>query len=288
ESGGPAGRNSRDNYSIVLEYGGISSVDCDINMSFTGTDGLAFCAVTAEGIATDHLRVTSANIEFGQAFTWFFNSSNTAPVLDVIADQNLIEGEVLVIPISAMDAEGDALAFSASGLPIFADLVDNNDGTATLTLSPVIGDASTNTMSVTVTDNGVPVLSDNKSFAIDVAVLDSDGDGLSDFDEINTYGTLPDNPDSDGDSFNDGVEVSNGSDPILDTSWPNFADGDIAPLGAPDGLINAADYLIAQRIVLGELEATPLELSHADLYPAGSPDGVINTSDLILLLKLLQ
>jgi len=62
----------------------------------------------------------------------------------------------------------------------------------------------------------------------------------------------------------------------------------IAPLGSPDGLINAADYLVAQRIALGELSATSLELSHGDLYPAGSPDSTINTSDLILLLRFVQ
>jgi hypothetical protein len=117
---------------------------------------------------------------------------------------------------------------------------------------------------------------------------DYDSDGLSDFDELNIYGTLPDNPDSDGDLINDGVEVVNASNPSDATSWPNFADGDLAPLGSPDGMINAGDYLIAQRIALGELAATPLQLSHGDLYPPGSPDGVINTSDLILLLKLVQ
>lgn len=64
-----------------------------------------------------------------------------------------------------------------------------------------------------------------------------------------------------------------------------FADGDLAPLGSPDSLINAADYLIAERIVTGDLSATQQELSHGDLYPVGSPDGVINVQDLILLKK---
>jgi hypothetical protein len=36
---------------------------------------------------------------------------------------------------------------------------------------------------------------------------DSDGDGLSDWDEKNTYHTDPTNPDSDGDSYSDGDEV---------------------------------------------------------------------------------
>jgi len=141
---------------------------------------------------------------------------------------------------------------------------------------------------ITVSDDGLPNVSTQETFQLTVNQLDTDNDGIGDYDEINVYGTLPDNPDTDGDFINDGDEINNGSDPLDILSWPNFADGDVAPLGAPDGLVNAADYLIAQRIVLGEISATSLELAHGDLYPVGSPDGVINTSDLILFLKLVQ
>lgn len=45
---------------------------------------------------------------------------------------------------------------------------------------------------------------------------DSDGDGLSNYDEIRVYNTQPDNPDSDGDLIPDGVEVNTtGTDPNL-------------------------------------------------------------------------
>ena len=65
------------------------------------------------------------------------------------------------------------------------------------------------------------------------------------------------------------------------------ADGDLAPLGAPDGVINAADLLIATRISLGTLTPTAQQLIHGDLYPPGAPDGVINVQDLILIQKLV-
>lgn len=42
---------------------------------------------------------------------------------------------------------------------------------------------------------------------------DSDGDGLTDIEET-VFGTLPSNPDTDGDSYNDGIEVANGYSPI--------------------------------------------------------------------------
>ena len=66
-----------------------------------------------------------------------------------------------------------------------------------------------------------------------------------------------------------------------------YADGDLAPLGAPDGLINTADYLVASRIVLGLVTPTELEYAHGDIYPAGAPDGVINIQDLLLTQKRL-
>lgn len=125
--------------------------------------------------------------------------------------------------------------------------------------------------------------------ATNAFLMDTDGDGLDDFTEVAydgdasafTPGQDPDplSPDTDADGLVDG------NDPIpLDF---NFADGDLAPLGASDGQINAGDYLLALRITLGLLTATSLELAHGDLYPPGAPDGVINLQDLILLQKLL-
>ena len=64
-------------------------------------------------------------------------------------------------------------------------------------------------------------------------------------------------------------------------------DGDLAPLGAPDGIINAADILIATRLVLGTLTAAELQLAHGDVYPPGAPDGLINLQDLILITQMV-
>jgi beta-glucanase (GH16 family) len=66
---------------------------------------------------------------------------------------------------------------------------------------------------------------------------------------------------------------------------PIYADGDLAPLGAPDGQINSADYLILNRIVFDQVTATELELSHGDVYPVGAPDGVLNIQDMLLIQK---
>lgn len=48
------------------------------------------------------------------------------------------------------------------------------------------------------------------------SALDTDGDGIPDFDEINLYKTNPNEPDTDGDGFADGVEIVRGFDPLDD------------------------------------------------------------------------
>jgi len=48
--------------------------------------------------------------------------------------------------------------------------------------------------------------------------LDADEDGIPDFDEVNLYQTDPNNPDTDGDGFTDGIEIMRGFDPLDDTA----------------------------------------------------------------------
>ena len=128
------------------------------------------------------------------------------------------------------------------------------------------------------------------SIGSDSLLIDTDGDTISDYDEVAF--------DGDASTYTVGLDLNplstdTDNDLILDNLDPipltfNFNDGDLAPLGAPDGIINAADYATATRIILNQINITDLELSHGDLYPPGAPDGTINTSDIIKLLELLQ
>ena len=51
-------------------------------------------------------------------------------------------------------------------------------------------------------------------------LADTDMDGLSDYEELNTHGSDPLNEDSDADSFSDGDEVASGSDLLTSSSYP--------------------------------------------------------------------
>jgi hypothetical protein len=140
------------------------------------------------------------------------------------------------------------------------------------------------------TDDDNDGLSDSleQSIGSDPLVTDTDGDGLSDFDEVNY--------DGDPNNYTPGVDLNPLSDDtdgdgLLDPTDPipldfNFNDGDVAPPGALDGIVNAADMLVVTRAVLGLIPVDNSLLSHADLYPAGTPDGNIDLRDLLLVMKL--
>jgi len=122
----------------------------------------------------------------------------------------------------------------------------------------------------------------------DVCDDDDDNDGLTDVEEANFDGnpaydpltdTDPFNPDTDGDTYLDGV------DPIPLNY--NFNDGDVAPWGAPDSVLNVGDLLVCSQFVVGLKEPTNNDLAHGDLHPVGAPDGVIGLSDYVQLMKLL-
>jgi hypothetical protein len=63
------------------------------------------------------------------------------------------------------------------------------------------------------------------------------------------------------------------------TGTPILADGDLAPWNNPDGLINAADVLIATQLVLGLRSPGTLQYAHGDM----NTDSVIDVADLILI-----
>ncbi len=82
--------------------------------------------------------------------------TNTAPILAVIGNQTVAEGQLLEFTISASDPNtGDTLTFQLGNAPTGATLTDNTDGTATFSWTP--GFTQTGNypdVLITVTDSG--------------------------------------------------------------------------------------------------------------------------------------
>jgi len=113
----------------------------------------------------------------------------------------------------------------------------------------------------------------------DALDADTDDDGLSDFNEDRTHGTDPLDSDTDADGLNDFDEVvTYGTDPLISNR------GDLAPRSVPDDKINAGDYLVLNRLVSQLIPATETELTLGDLNNNGSLD----SGDLVLMMRVIQ
>ena len=87
------------------------------------------------------------------------------------------------------------------------------------------------------------------------------------------------NPDGQSATFSAGFNVVTQIPQIFSVA------GDVAPYGAPDGLLNAGDLLVLQQFVSGLKFPTVEETLIADVAPLNSPDGVLNAGDSVVLTR---
>src|SRR5213078_1450703 len=102
------------------------------------------------------------------SFTVTVREVNVAPVLSVPANQTIDELSALAVTASATDADvpANTLTFSLVGPPA-GMTINGSSGAINWTPSEAQG-PSTNTITVVVTDNGVPALSATNSFTVTV------------------------------------------------------------------------------------------------------------------------
>jgi len=96
---------------------------------------------------------------------------------------------------------------------------------------------------------------------------DSDGDGLSDYEETNTHGTDPFDPDTDDGGVDDGTEVRRTTDPL-------FPDDDLID---PRSDLKEGIYIIQEECIQCPC---PSAIDHtADIIPGDQVFGIISNSD---------
>ncbi len=91
------------------------------------------------------------------SFTWTVTETNRAPVVDDPGAQTASEGDTVSLPVTGLDPDGNALVWSAAGLP---EGLGIDPGTGVISGTLTYESAGLSTVTVTATDDGVPVLAD--------------------------------------------------------------------------------------------------------------------------------
>jgi hypothetical protein len=106
---------------------------------------------------------------------------------------------------------------------------------------------------------------------------DTDGDGLSDYDEVFIHGTDPTNPDSDGDGIGDGLEVRMGLDPIMAGNYSQlpFTDG-FEPAGVTCGELGGQNNWQVNRLGVAVVQSNEVfsGLQALSIADAADEDGI--------------
>ena len=163
---------------------------------------------------------------------------NDAPVLGAVSDVSVFEDASVGVVVSVSDPDAATLVWSlGAGVPGFVSLVDNLDGTATVMVAPVVGDSSAVPYSVTVdvSDGGVPELSDSVMFDVTVDEVPVVSPPVARDDEVST--------DEDSVLFGDVlVDNNNGADtdPEFDALTVTLVNGSAANVGVGVDLVSGA------------------------------------------------
>ena len=125
---GAVGRTDAENATVSLPLAATDPDADALTYSATGLPaGLTIDATT--GVISGTLSYTSAGtynvsatvsddaVSTSQSFTWIVTDVNGAPVVTAVADQTSAEDTTVMLPLVASDPDGDALTYSATGLP---------------------------------------------------------------------------------------------------------------------------------------------------------------------------
>jgi len=159
----------------VLEQDTNSSFSNPTTIASVGPSVTSYSPTLTPGITTTYYyRVQARNNIGHSAWSNVVNMQvvvagavNNAPVLASIGNKSVDEGSLLEFTVSATDADGDSLVYSASGVPTGASF---NASTKTFSWAPAYNKSGTYSVTFTVSDGS---LSDSETITITVADITS-------------------------------------------------------------------------------------------------------------------
>lgn len=158
------------------------------------------------------------------AYLQFFNTETISPIasstntnnIDApIAATNTESGFLDVVPEAVINAEELEIADKLGEETQINNGPDSSLDTSNEENEDISAPSVTESEFEPIIDSDGDGLSDAEEMILgtNINLIDTDDDGLSDYDEVKIHHTDPLNPDTDGDGHSDGVEVRGGYDP---------------------------------------------------------------------------
>ena len=245
---------------------GTYSYNSDANLSATPATGYLFDSWTGSGIADANSASTTIRITADQ--------NVSASFTPIIYDLNLTLGLGGLV-----DGNGSYAYGSDANLSATPDLGYLFAGWS--------GDLNSSDANVTVTVTGN--LEINVTFIQDTN--DNDGDDLTNYQELVTHSSDPDNNDTDGDGLLDGVEVSVGLDPtVAHTDLMNlFAlrEVEARQRGVDEGNASGQALVVANPSEFSLITEVDKNASDASAFVTGLADGNTTGKDYVVANHLL-
>ena len=212
-----------------------SAVDLPTGSTLDGSSGLFTWTPTYDQAGTYPVQfnVTDDTYFDSETVTITVNDVNRAPVLDPIGSKSVNENSALTFILTASDADGDSLNYSAVGLPSGASL---NDASGSFVWTPTYEQSGTYSVQFNTTDGA---LNDSETVSITVNNLNRAPVATADSDSTNedtpvTTTVLSNDSDIDGDALtvtgvtdpSNGTAVINSGTTVIYTPDADFNGGD--------------------------------------------------------------
>jgi YD repeat-containing protein len=210
---------------VVIQGQGFSLTPSANIVRFNGVAATVVSATATNLVVTVPAGATSGPISVSVGVPTAVSSASfviaAVPLITSMTPKGAFANTTVSVTVTGINLTASTFAFVPAFAPtaITVGTVSINPGGTSATLSLTVGPNAAGKFALVATNtlgSSTAFLTPANSFSVpgaNAALVDSDGDGLSDALEI-VLGTDPFNPDTDGDGFSDGIEVASGSDPL--------------------------------------------------------------------------